>query len=162
MTVALLGVVALLASASLGATTQAASTARLRASRLDAAAIPERELRRLLRSALLPTDSGGLRGTSRAMAWSSWCDVPAGWQERCVVRLVLTLDSAGPRATLSVPHLATPGELALRGPGRLRYLVARGGKGEWADAWTSPYALPLAVALETDSETLVVRVGRAQ
>jgi prepilin-type N-terminal cleavage/methylation domain-containing protein len=133
------------------------------ATRADREANAERTLRDLAgRIELLPDSGRGVAGDARGVRFATWCDVPGGWQERCTASLgfirsngqaVLVLE-AGPAPLLVVRRgFATGG---------LIYLSDPGNGGAWVDAWTARAAVPPALGVVVDDDTLLLRVGDRQ
>lgn len=128
--------------------------------RSDAEANAERVLRELVLRMEVGTDSARrFQGHERATRFTSWCDVPRGWQERCSV--TLALDGEGPEPVLAAA-LSTGELLVLRrgfAHGSLRYLgdAARGGT--WFRSWGESITAPLAIGVVLDADTVILRIG---
>ncbi|MBA3889829.1 MAG: prepilin-type N-terminal cleavage/methylation domain-containing protein [Gemmatimonadaceae bacterium] len=127
----------------------------------DTAANSERGLRRLVGSAEL---SGGdhdrFDGEPSRIRFTSWCQVPRGWQERC--RVDLTFESAGSDSVALVGTVETGAQLRFHigaAPGTIRYLGSARDGGRWFTAWRTAIAPPSAVAFIFGTDTLVVRIG---
>jgi prepilin-type N-terminal cleavage/methylation domain-containing protein len=126
----------------------------------DREANGERLLRSLVGNIEVGTDDGRTFGGDRHEArFTTWCATPAGWQERCVVRL--STEEAGGAYAL-VAHL--PGErlTTLRTSSRpieLRYLSSARDGGTWLAGWDDGLAAPRAIGLVVDSDIVVVRIG---
>lgn len=105
-------------------------------------------------------DSVRFRGGPRAARFVTWCDVPAGWQERCEATLGI-VDLDGGKAL--VLTLATGEMVAWRRDlpaARLRYLREAGGGGAWADAWDSDVTTPVGIGLFVEGEApTIFRIG---
>ncbi len=133
---------------------------------------------RLLRSAVgqlevLPVTGPDVDGTETAFQFATWCDVPAGWQERCTARLAIAVVAGRPALVLSlVPTAASAAPTPVATPivrpvvlrtgfteGRLRYLSDPAFGGRWAPAWSSRVMAPFAVGVVLDADTLIVRIG---
>jgi len=101
-------------------------------------------------------------GDLHQVRFSSWCDVPAGWQERCDVGLAY--DTAAGYATL-VAHIgARPVELITGFErGSFRYLQSAASGGVWLDQWGGGVTVPLGIGAILDyadrSDTLILRIG---
>jgi prepilin-type N-terminal cleavage/methylation domain-containing protein len=97
-------------------------------------------------------------GTDSAVQFRSWCDVPGGWLERCVVRVfaVRARDSSFVNADLSTGErlilMATVEDVAFR------YFDAVG-YGRWATESSSSMTLPAAVAVIVGRDTVVMTAG---
>lgn len=126
----------------------------------DSQANAERSLRELLLRLEVGTDSERrFAGDERAARFTSWCDVPRGWQERCTV--TLALNAAGREPVLAA-SLSTGDLLVFRrgfSHGALRYLgdAARGGT--WFRSWGESITAPLAIGVILDADTLILRIG---
>lgn len=120
----------------------------------------ERLLRRLVLDAEPGADSTQwFYGDESSARFRSWCDVPAGWLERCGV--MLALDRRDDSTAVDV--MLTSGEaltLAVRpGDAQLRYLD-RGARGSaWVARWTESVVLPEAIAIATPEDTILIPVG---
>jgi hypothetical protein len=119
---------------------------------------------RLLRTLLGRLDMGAseqLRfgGTPDVAHFTSWCDVPSGWLERCDVELAI--ETKGDSGTL-VARFADGSVIPLvRGfrRGALRYLNTPANGGEWFESWGAGATAPLALGVILDRDTLIVRIG---
>ena len=126
----------------------------------DTEANAERALRELVsRLEVGAQDSRRFGGDERVTRFTSWCDVPRGWQERCTV--TLTVDRQGPQRVL-VASLSTGDVLVIRrdfSNFALRYLgdAARGGT--WFRSWGESITAPLAIGVVLDADTLILRIG---
>lgn len=132
-----------------------------RASRAaDQDANGERLLRTLFARLDVATDSARtFTGDERRARFTTWCDVPAGWTERCEAAVVF--DSLGGRPAL-VAVLSTGEVVALRqgfAAGELRYLADAAGGGRWFRDWGRALTAPVAVGLVIDGDTVIVRIG---
>jgi prepilin-type N-terminal cleavage/methylation domain-containing protein len=110
---------------------------------------------------LRPDSSGGVQGDGRGVRVSSWCDVPAGWQERCTAMLGLLTVDHQQRLVLELPGQEF--HVIRRGidRGHFIYLASPASGGEWTDRWTSGVAVPLAIGVVLDGDTLFLRVGES-
>jgi prepilin-type N-terminal cleavage/methylation domain-containing protein len=98
-------------------------------------------------------------GDPRKARFTSWCDSPRGWQERCEVAVVF--DSLGGRPAFVVV-LSTGEVLPLRthfGSGELRYLADPAAGGSWVRQWGPGAEAPVAVGVIVDHDTMIVRIG---
>ncbi len=130
------------------------------AAEVDREANSERLVRALVARAEQPRPGEReFAGTPRGARFTTWCDVPAGWQERCTVSLGLV-------------RVAGDNVLALEGSGGEIVAVRRGFAqgdflylrdaaegGTWLREWSSSVATPLAVGVALDGDTLILRVG---
>jgi prepilin-type N-terminal cleavage/methylation domain-containing protein len=99
-------------------------------------------------------------GDERHTTFTTWCDVPAGWQERCTANLAIEPDSNA--ALRLVTRLSTGETITLkRGfeTGALRYLNDPVGRGVWFHVWGHGITAPLAIGVITDGDTAIVRIG---
>ncbi|GJG89829.1 hypothetical protein tb265_50100 [Gemmatimonadetes bacterium T265] len=131
---------------------------------------------RLLRDAVgqlevRPVTGPDVDGTETTFRFSTWCDVPAGWQERCTARLAIDAVAGRPALVLSLRTDAGSGPSGGAGEdtpvvlrtgfadGRLRYLSDPASGGRWAAAWSSRVTAPFALGVILDADTLIVRIG---
>ena len=132
----------------------------------EATALTDRDVNgeRLLRDVVgrieVDAEAGrGVQGSEQAARFSTWCEVPAGWLERCTASLgIVHADSA------EVLALALPGggmHPVRRGfrNATLLYLTDAGNGGRWTRAWTSTLEAPLAIGVIADGDTLILRIG---
>ena len=103
-------------------------------------------------------DAAHFAGEPDSASFSSWCDVPAGWQERCTV--VIRTEPTPSGMTLSVSaagigkqHIGA-GSLV-----ELRYLDDAAAGGRWFRSWGAGITAPLAIGLLTDRDTTILRIG---
>jgi prepilin-type N-terminal cleavage/methylation domain-containing protein len=125
----------------------------------DADANGERLLRAVVGRLEVGTrDGGSFGGDERSATFTSWCDVPRGWQERCRVTLEITRAERG----LAVA-LAFGGEKIIVRQAEhdvtLRYLADPGAGGVWVSRWGSGLTAPRAIGLLIDGDTVIVRIG---
>jgi prepilin-type N-terminal cleavage/methylation domain-containing protein len=143
----------------------------------DARANGERLLRDLVgRMEVGTTESGSFAGDPAEASFTSWCDVPAGWQERCRVTIAIEGGAGGAGSDGTDPALVArfPGgrRVVLRTgfrAGELRYLNSASSGGQWFRQWGEGITAPLAIGvlLERESsdvegfvvDTLIVRIG---
>lgn len=124
----------------------------------------DRLLRSLVGQIEIGTDrSREFAGDERHATFSTWCDMPAGWQERCAAEVAIEPDSDSANSTLRVvARLSTRESIVLtRGfrAGALRYLNDPIGGGVWFRVWGHGITAPLAIGLITDGDTAIVRIG---
>jgi prepilin-type N-terminal cleavage/methylation domain-containing protein len=131
-----------------------------RAASADAIANGERLLRTLAgRLEVGTAESGPFSGTSEAAHFTSWCEVPQGWLERCDVTIALE-QLAGEFALVARLDDAPP--LVLRrgfASGALRYLNSAAQGGQWFRSWGTGITAPLALGVILDRDTLIIRIG---
>ena len=181
--------VELLVAATVGALALAAAHATLAqlapgaeaVARAAAAADRDANAERLLRQAVLGLDVGVGRefdGDAAGARFLTWCDVPAGWRERCAAHLIIDSvvvapvgDSGGraPALVLALTPTDSAGRSAVRpdtvvlrtglAHAALRYLADPGTGGRWMAAWARSVTAPAALGVVLDADTLILRVG---
>jgi prepilin-type N-terminal cleavage/methylation domain-containing protein len=143
----------------------------------DAAANGERLLRALVGQIEVGTDeSAPFEGTPAAARFTTWCEVPAGWQERCAVTLAIE-SAAGDSLANDLHDGATHFSRAARAlvarfadgravvldravePDGLRYLESAAHGGHWFRVWGAGITAPLALGVLRGRDTLIVRIG---
>ena len=103
-------------------------------------------------------------GEPSAARFTTWCDVPSGWLERCDV--VLAIESAeglGPDEHALVAYYPDGGRTVLirrdvQADG-LRYLNTAANGGEWFRTWGRGITAPIAIGILLPHDTLIVRIG---
>jgi len=126
----------------------------------------------LLRSLLSRLEIGTIAdqpfgGGPRSVHFTTWCDTPGGWLERC--EAVVSLEAYGDTNCL-VAHLAPRDPLGEIGPrtirlatgfrnGALRYLNDPRAGGQWFVQWGDGIVAPLAIGVVLDGDTSIVRIG---
>ena len=143
------------------------------AAALDREANAMRYLRELVGSAEVQPaaeDGSGERafvGEAGGVRFWTWCEVSAGWQERCQATLGLLADDsggagrAGDAAVLAV-RVGGGDVLTLRRGlrrARLAYLSDAALGGRWMRNWESTVSLPLAIGVLSADDTVIVRIG---
>jgi prepilin-type N-terminal cleavage/methylation domain-containing protein len=119
-----------------------------------------RLLRALVSRAESPVDSTQrFIGNVLDASFATWCNVPAGWLERCRVSLEIT--SSDDSSTVSISTEDAPPVRVWRGAGRsvLRYYGSAARDERWWDVWGTSIALPAAIGIVVDTDTLVLPVG---
>jgi prepilin-type N-terminal cleavage/methylation domain-containing protein len=130
------------------------------AAETDREANGERLLRDVVsRVEISDIDHRGVWGDEAGARFSTWCQMPDGWLERCTALLgVVRLDTATVLA-LELPR----GEVhpVRRGFGRARlmYLIDAANGGRWTRNWSSTVTAPLAIGVVADADTLILRIG---
>lgn len=98
-------------------------------------------------------------GEPQGARFHTWCEVPAGWLERCVASLGFVELEDGQALAL---RLST-GELVplRRGfeSGEILYLREAGNGGGWIRRWGSSITAPVALGLVVDGDTAIIRIG---
>ncbi len=114
------------------------------------------------------TESGPFSGDPDRTSFTTWCDVPAGWQERCAVTIAFEREAEGPAL---VAHLPGERRLVLArdfSAGEFRYLNSATSGGQWFLQWGRGITAPLAIGVIIDRgttsgdapiDTLIVRIG---
>ncbi|HEX5180130.1 MAG TPA: prepilin-type N-terminal cleavage/methylation domain-containing protein [Gemmatimonadaceae bacterium] len=106
--------------------------------------------------------TGSVAGDNRQVHFSSWCDVPYGWQERCEV--ALSFDSAAGHEAL-VANIGARPVVLVRGfeHGSFQYLQSAAGGGRWLEQWgagvTAPLAIGAVLRYHEGTDTLILRIG---
>jgi prepilin-type N-terminal cleavage/methylation domain-containing protein len=106
-------------------------------------------------------------GDEHETRFTSWCDTPGGWKERCAVTLSITGDRGGTGIRDSLEQ-ALVLQLAQQPPvrvrkgfahGGLRYLLDAHDGGTWMRLWDRGLAAPLAIVAIMDADTLILGIG---
>lgn len=130
------------------------------AAHTDRDANAERQLRALTRRLeIATTASSEFGGDEQSAHFSSWCDVPGGWQERCAVTLAVDVQS---EKHMLVARLSTGEELIVRDRFErceLRYLKDASVGGTWFRSWGTGISAPIAIGVIVDRDTLILRIG---
>jgi prepilin-type N-terminal cleavage/methylation domain-containing protein len=157
---ALTGMLLLGARVLLGSVTDAAERLSATVAAADRAANSLRLLRDLAGRAEVRHPGGvPFRGPGRAARWESWCDFPAGWQERCVVALAVVSVGEESSVVLTVADGRLYRVRAGLRSARLVYLSSPADGGTWVAQWASELTPPFALGVVTEQDTLIVRVG---
>lgn len=129
------------------------------AARSDRDANAEQLLRELTRRIEVGTAGAAhFAGEPDSARFTSWCEVPPGWQERCVVRLRIGRTPQG--ATLSVFAPGTPPQhIRAASVMELRYLDDASAGGRWFRSWGAGITAPIAIGLVADGDTTILRIG---
>ena len=124
-----------------------------------AAANGERTLRAVIGQIELGADAASqFGGTAAAASFTSWCRVPAGWEERCAV--TIRLEPAGGSTLVVVEPPATRVVVdTVRGRATLLYLSRADAGGTWIRQWGTGLTIPLAIAIATPSDTTLFQIG---
>ncbi len=123
---------------------------------------------RLLRSLVGQLELGSpgtapFSGSPDTVRFSSWCDVPSGWLERCAVTLSFAADS---------DHEMLRAQLNANRPidlvhgfrrGTFRYLESAAAGGQWFQTWgtgiTAPLGIGIVLLRNGAVDTMIVRIG---
>jgi prepilin-type N-terminal cleavage/methylation domain-containing protein len=122
---------------------------------------------RLLRALLAQVETGAdearwFRGAERAMRFTTWCDVPAGWSERCEAAILVDTTGGTPALRAELSASGATQSVTLRtnhGPIAFRYLESASGGGRWSRVWDGGMSAPSAIGVIIGPDTLIVRVG---
>lgn len=100
-----------------------------------------------------------LVGDPQGARFTSWCDTPGGWLERCLV----TVGIIPAPGSLALAATLPGGEVVVLKTGfqtgELRYLRAADHGGSWTDTWVSAITVPVAIGIILDADTMIVRIG---
>jgi prepilin-type N-terminal cleavage/methylation domain-containing protein len=113
-----------------------------------------RMLRELIGSIeVTPGSTEEFDGTATEAYFTSWCDVPRGWKERCSVAL-----EAGPNIVASID--SGPPFILRKAHADAEFRYLSGGPVEtWVKTWDKGISAPVAVGVLIGRDTLVLRVG---
>ncbi len=120
----------------------------------------ERQLRTLVDRLEVGTPgSAAFFGDPVSAQFTTWCDTPAGWLERCTVTLVFSTRGGAPALVVDLP--VTGRVVLARGfqRGTFLYLETAAGGGLWVSRWGPGPRAPLALGVVLDADTLILRVG---
>lgn len=98
------------------------------------------------------------RFSPERMRFTTWCEMPTGWLERCTAELELPTGGLGGLAA----RLSTGEDLLFLGRERLTgflYLARTERGATWVERWTDGSSLPAAVGAVTATDTLILRIG---
>jgi prepilin-type N-terminal cleavage/methylation domain-containing protein len=101
----------------------------------------------------------GFAGDASTARLTTWCNSPAGWQERCDVVLGFRSDSAG---VMLIVHSGSRHPIPALGPaslGRLTYLSTTGSAPVWTSDWGDGFRTPVAIGVVLDRDTVILRIG---
>ena len=126
----------------------------------DARANGERMLRDLaLRLEIGTIDAGPFVGGSDSARFTSWCDAPRGWRERCTVSLRVRTGDARDTVIVSTSTGLVFPALDAPSPIELRYLNDVRASGIWFSSWGAGITAPLAIGIAGARDTIILRVG---
>lgn len=98
-------------------------------------------------------------GNGQAAEFTTWCERPEEWEERCRVRLELDSSATGPVLRAKAAEIGAVDLDSFEKPAALRYLLDAGNGGRWIVRWNpAPYA-PVAIGIVTATDTVILRVG---
>ena len=110
-----------------------------------------------------PTDSTQrFAGDETRASFATWCEAPGGWLERCRVQLDLAVagDTTSVRATL--PTGTQLSLLHIPGSARLAYLDPTSRDEIWTQSWGPTFALPAALAIVAERDTVFLPAAGRQ
>jgi len=140
----------------LGASAMRTASAAARADRDANAAALLRAL--TLRLEVGTEEAQAFGGAPDITRFSSWCDVPGGWQERCQV--TLTVVHGAEEDALRLDTSAGDSALLVRATRvELRYLENPAAGGAWFGSWGTGITAPFALGVVAGTETTLVRIG---
>lgn len=93
------------------------------------------------------TESGLFSGDPRSTSFTTWCDVPSGWQERCAITLVFEREEGELALVARLPrgrHLVLARDFSA---GEFRYLYSAASGGQWFGNWGRGTTAPLAIGV---------------
>jgi len=130
------------------------------AAETDRDANAERLLRELVGRLEVGTGEGTeFAGDPASASFASWCEVSAGWEERCHVTLTIESDSG--RGVLLLRTSAGDSIRLSSGfhEGAISYLSAADAGGTWMRLWGVGITAPLALRIVIGRDTLFVPIG---
>lgn len=98
-------------------------------------------------------------GGSTAARFSSWCEVPGGWEESCVAEMLVDTIETRPALVLVVGSGPAIVIAVARSTATFRYITDYGNAATWARSWNDESSAPLGLAVILDSDTTVLRIG---
>jgi len=149
----------------------AAEQTRQAARAADRLANADRLLRSLVGRLEVGTNySGRFGGTDQSVHFTTWCDTPGGWLERCdaTIGFVRTGDSTALVASLVArePHgdIGPRTVVLAKGArtGGIRYLNDPRAGGQWFVGWGDAITAPLAIGIIMGGDTSILRVGERE
>lgn len=100
-----------------------------------------------------------VQGTASGALFTTWCDVPSGWQERCRVNLAVANRDGGQSIRVGFDDEAEIQMAEEFIHVSMLYLEDAADGGTWIDAWDHPLVTPLALGLVLDRDTVILRIG---
>ena len=122
-----------------------------------------RALDRLYADARPAADSSErFAGDSRTASYTTLCDTPSGWRERCRVKLMIEslADSSAVIAQSDRGDALTLERVA--GAATFRYVDLNARDTTWLARWSPSVALPHAIAIVAGADTTVLPLGSAR
>jgi len=137
----------------------------------DRVANADRLLRSLVGRLEVGTDHARhFGGDERSVHFTTWCDTPAGWLERCDAVIGFEPHDGTPALVAHLTPVEPHGDLGPRvfvvatgfRTGTLRYLNDPRAGGRWFVRWGEAISAPLALGIVLDSDTSIVRIGERE
>jgi prepilin-type N-terminal cleavage/methylation domain-containing protein len=134
----------------------------------DRAANADRLLRMLAGRLEIGTVADGpFGGDQRSVRFTTWCDTPGGWLERCDASVTVAAIGDTNRLLLHLTPRQARGTVGPRTvtlatgfrSGALRYLDDPEAGGTWFIQWGDGIVAPLAIGIILDGDTSIVRIG---
>jgi len=120
----------------------------------------ERAIRAVVRQLVAREDSlPTFDGNRQRALFTTWCDTPSGWKERCDASLALSGDVGSPALVARLSNgreVRTPIASSL---GALIYLVDAELGGTWVHAWGRSLSAPLAIGVALPGDMLILSIG---
>jgi len=104
-------------------------------------------------------DSLEFVGLPREARFASWCEVPGGWLERCVVALGLVQRGDTSEVWEQVQSRRPVVVHRGTGPAFFLYLNSAASGGQWFSRWDVELTAPLALGMVVGVDTTIVSLG---
>ena len=106
-------------------------------------------------------------GNERSVHFTTWCNTPQGWLERCDATIAVEEQDNTPALVAHLTPLGVNADIGIRHivlargfhQGGLRYLNDPRAGGRWFVQWGEAVTAPLALGVILDSDTSIVRIG---
>lgn len=125
----------------------------------DQEANGERLLRALVGQIEVGVRKETFGGDEQSARFTSWCQSPRGWLERCRIILSIDTTNGSPALTTTLPEDDRVVLYRASHRLRLRYLVDPSAGGTWFVKWGDGLLVPRAIGVVADSDTLIIRIG---
>lgn len=125
----------------------------------DQVANGERLLRALIGRIEVGVQNETFGGDEQSATFTSWCQSPRGWLERCRITVSIDTTSGSPSLTTTLPGDDRVVLYRANHRLRLRYLVDPSAGGTWFVKWGDGLLAPRAIGVVADSDTLIIRIG---
>jgi len=119
----------------------------------------ERLLRALAGQIEVGTQGETFSGDEQATQFTSWCQSPRGWRERCRITLSVEATNESPALTATLPDNDRVVLYRAARSMRLRYLVDASAGGTWFIKWGEGLLAPRSIGVIVDSDTLIIPIG---